>query len=134
MSFTNVSAARTKQAAEFLSALSHPGRLAILSELIEAGEASAGTLVYSAKLSQSATSQHLARLRSDGLVKTRRDGQVIFYKLADERVASVVGLLNDLYQKPKAKPAAKKAAAKKPAAKKPATKKATSKKKTAKKK
>ena len=48
-------------------------------------------------LSQSALSQHLAKLRDQGLVATRREGQTIFYRLADRRVTRLIGVLHELY-------------------------------------
>jgi ArsR family transcriptional regulator, virulence genes transcriptional regulator len=51
----------------------------------------------SSGLSQSALSQHLARLREEGLVATRRDAQTIYYRVADEKVLRVVRLLFELY-------------------------------------
>ena len=49
------------------------------------------------KLSQSALSQHLARLRRDGLVKTRRSAQTIFYSISTEEVTTILGTLYGLY-------------------------------------
>jgi len=48
-------------------------------------------------LSQSALSQHLALLREDGLVATRREGTTIYYRIADARVGAVLRLLHDMY-------------------------------------
>jgi DNA-binding transcriptional ArsR family regulator len=53
-------------------------------------------------LSQSALSQHLARLRADGLVATRRAGQTIHYRLADPKAARLLAVLRDLYCPPEA--------------------------------
>jgi ArsR family transcriptional regulator len=83
-------------AAGLLRALSHEARLKVLCELVS-GERSAGELVKAAGLSQSALSQHLARLREEGVVATRRDGQTIFYRLADPQVSRVLETLHDLY-------------------------------------
>ena len=59
-------------------------------------------LVYAAlgermSLSQSALSQHLARLREDGIVSFRREAQTLFYHIADDRAARLLELLHDLY-------------------------------------
>jgi len=83
-------------AAELLRALAHGARLKVLCEL-SGGERSAGELVEASGLSQSALSQHLARLREDGLVSTRRDAQTIYYSLADERARRLIKLLYELY-------------------------------------
>jgi len=84
------------EAVSMLRMLSHEGRLSVLCDLVT-GECSVGALVESSGLSQSALSQHLAKLREEGLVKTRREGQTIFYRLADRRVTRLIGLLHELY-------------------------------------
>jgi DNA-binding transcriptional ArsR family regulator len=85
-----------EEAAKMLRALSHSARLNVLCEL-GSGERSAGQLVKSSGLSQSALSQHLARLREDRLVETRREAQTIYYFIADARAQHIVKLLYDLY-------------------------------------
>ena len=85
-----------EEAAALLRALSHEARLKVLCELVS-GERPAGALVQAAGLSQSALSQHLARLREEGVVATRRDGQTMFYRLADPQVSRVLETLHDLY-------------------------------------
>lgn len=81
-----------------MRALSHEARLLVLCELV-AGERTAGELVERSGLSQSALSQHLAKLRDEGLVKTRRESQSIFYSIADPKAAQLLGVLHDLYCK-----------------------------------
>jgi ArsR family transcriptional regulator len=83
-------------AAEMLRALAHGARLRVLCELA-GGEKSAGELVESSGLSQSALSQHLAKLREQGLVSTRREAQTIFYRVADPKALRIVKLLTELY-------------------------------------
>ena len=78
---------RAHEASELLKALGNAHRLMILCQLVE-GEKSVGELVRSIGLSQSALSQHLARLRRDGIVNTRRSAQTIYYSLEDEYVLS----------------------------------------------
>ena len=73
--------AKAAEAARLLTALANKHRLAILCELIE-GERSVGALVKAVGLTQSALSQHLAKLRTAGIVATRRDAQTIYYRLA----------------------------------------------------
>ena len=84
------------KAAAMLRMLSHEARLAVLCDLV-GGERSAGTLVDSSGLSQSALSQHLAKLREEGLVATRRDGQTIYYRLADAKAARIIEVLHEIY-------------------------------------
>ncbi len=87
---------RADEAAGLMRALGHGARLRVMCEL-SSGEKSAGELVQSSGLSQSALSQHLARLREDGLVATRREAQTIYYSVADSRVRRIVRLLYELY-------------------------------------
>lgn len=79
-------------AAELLKAMSNENRLLILCYLGE-GEMSVTQLNSFIDLSQSSLSQHLARLRNDGLVKTRRESQTIFYSIANQSVVKLIGLL-----------------------------------------
>ena len=85
-------------AAAMLRALSHEARLLVLCELT-AGECTAGELVERSRLSQSALSQHLAKLRDEGLVATRREAQSIFYRIADPKTARVLSVLHEIYCK-----------------------------------
>jgi len=87
---------KAEEAAGLMRALSHEERLRVLCEL-SSGERSVGDLVRSSGLSQSALSQHLARLREDGLVETRREAQTIYYTVTDPKVLQVVRLLYQLY-------------------------------------
>lgn len=96
ISMTAGMAAAASEAAALLRALSHEGRLLVLCALAE-GEAQAGALVALSGLSQSALSQHLARLREEGLVATRRDSTAIFYRLAEPKARRIVRLLHDMY-------------------------------------
>jgi DNA-binding transcriptional ArsR family regulator len=87
---------KAEKAEAFLKALASKHRLMVLCELHQ-GECSVGALVDAVGLSQSALSQHLARLREDGLVATRRDGQTIFYSLANEDASRIMAVLYDLF-------------------------------------
>jgi len=89
-------AQKAEEAATLMRSLSHGGRLKVLCEL-SGGERSVGELVDLSALSQSALSQHLAKLREDGLVATRREGQAIFYRVADPKVLKVLRVLYELY-------------------------------------
>ncbi|MGB0960543.1 MAG: ArsR/SmtB family transcription factor [Halocynthiibacter sp.] len=83
-------------ASKFLKALSHEGRLMILCHLTH-GERSVTELEQLLSSRQAAVSQQLARLRSDGLVQARRDGKVIYYKLADQKVERMLALVHDMF-------------------------------------
>ena len=89
--------ANAAEAARLLIALANKNRLAILCELIE-GERSVGALVEAVGLTQSALSQHLAKLRVAGIVATRRDAQTIYYRLASAAATSVMRTLADIYR------------------------------------
>ena len=82
-----------------LKSLANENRLTILCVLAE-GEISVGRLNERISLSQSALSQHLAVLREQGLVQTRRESQTIFYSLAKTPALEVIRLLHDIYCTP----------------------------------
>jgi ArsR family transcriptional regulator, virulence genes transcriptional regulator len=90
-------AARAGEAAALLKALSNEHRLLILCHLIGAGELTVGELVRQVGLSQSALSQHLARLRDEGLVGFRRESQTLFYHVVDPRAGQLLELLRDIF-------------------------------------
>ena len=83
-------------AEEMLKALANRHRLMILCQLID-GEHSVGDLAHFLVVRDSTVSQHLALLRKDGLVSTRREGQTIWYALASEPVRRLVGTLYEVY-------------------------------------
>ena len=89
--------AQATEAAALLRALSNETRLLVLCHLAESAELSVGELLERIALSQSALSQHLARLRGEGLVATRKDAQNVFYRICDPRAEQVLGLLHDLF-------------------------------------
>ena len=88
-----------EDAAGLMKALGNESRLMILCMLAE-GERSVSELNEVIPLSQSALSQQLARLREQGLVRTRRESQTIFYSLADGPADRVIHLLHDIYCSP----------------------------------
>lgn len=94
-SFENLKEHATK-AARMLKTLSSESRLMILCAL-ESREYSVTELHQQIGLSQSALSQHLATLRREGMVKTRRESQVIFYSLAQSNTTKIIEVLSDLY-------------------------------------
>jgi ArsR family transcriptional regulator len=86
-------APRAGDAAALLKALANEQRLVILCHLMSAGELSVGALCQRVRLSQSALSQHLARLREQALVTFRREAQSVFYRVCDPRAEQLLALL-----------------------------------------
>ncbi|MBE2210206.1 MAG: winged helix-turn-helix transcriptional regulator [Xanthomonadaceae bacterium] len=84
------------EAARMLKALANEKRLLLLCQLVE-GECSVGELNARVDLSQSALSQHLAVLREDGLVTTRREAQTIYYAVAEGPARDILKTLHDIY-------------------------------------
>jgi DNA-binding transcriptional ArsR family regulator len=91
--------ANAPQVATLLRALGNERRLLILCTVISAGECSAGELAEAVELSPSAASQHLARMKEEGLLESRRDAQTVLYRVADPNLSRIVGLLKDIYCK-----------------------------------
>lgn len=89
-------AANAMQAANFLKAISHEGRLMILCHLAS-GEKSVTELEELLSARQAAVSQQLSRLRLEGLVVPRRDGKTIYYSLADDRPKQIMEVVYDLF-------------------------------------
>jgi DNA-binding transcriptional ArsR family regulator len=86
------------QACDFLRSVSHPQRLLVLCQLSQ-GEKSVGELATILAMRQSSLSQHLARLKGEGLVKARRDGTMVFYSLARTEVLPVLEALYAVFCK-----------------------------------
>ena len=84
-------------AARMLKLLASEHRLLLLCRLVE-GEASVGQLAEHAKLAQSTASQHLGKMRAEGLVATRRDAQNIYYRLEDPATLRVLRTLWEIYR------------------------------------
>jgi DNA-binding transcriptional ArsR family regulator len=87
---------RAGEAARFLAVLGNGKRLAIMCLLVN-GEMSVGAIAEKVQLSQSALSQHLAKLRGEELVETRRVRQTIFYSCRSEEVREVLTTLDGLF-------------------------------------
>ena len=87
-----------EKACELLRVLSNPKRLLILCHLAD-GELSVQQIQNATGLGQSTVSQQLARLRSEGLVTTRRDGKSVYYSLASPEAERMIGVLYDLFCK-----------------------------------
>lgn len=88
--------ANAELAVSLLKRMAHKDRLLILCHLTT-GELSAGELSRRSLLSQSAFSQHLAVLRTDSLVKTRKESQTVYYSLANEHVLDVLATLKQIF-------------------------------------
>ena len=87
------------RAATLLRLLANEKRLMILCQLAD-GELAVGDIQSRVGLSQSALSQHLALLRAEGIVATRREGQAIFYRLDDPAAMRVIETLAELFCPP----------------------------------
>lgn len=84
-------------AASLMRALAHEHRLLVLCHLVAGGELTVGELVDRIGTSQSALSQHLAKLREEGLVATRKQAQAVYYRLCDPRAEQLLALLHQLF-------------------------------------
>ena len=88
--------ANALEVAQFVSSFASETRILILCELLSAREMAVGELVAAVGLSQSALSQQLGRLRSGGIVESRRDAQNIYYRLSfDARTLHMLALLQN---------------------------------------
>jgi len=84
------------EAAAVLRLIGNENRLLILCSLVE-GEMGVGALQDRSNLSQSAFSQHLAKLREDGLIAARRDSQNIYYHISDGRIMMLMSALAEIF-------------------------------------
>ncbi len=88
---------KAAQAASLLKLLANENRLLILCRLVKTREASVNELVDAVGLSQSALSQHLAKMRKEGLLATRREAQTVYYRIANPDAARLLSLLKNIY-------------------------------------
>ena len=88
---------RAAEAARLLKLLANENRLLILCRLVAEREMSVGDIADAVGLSQSALSQHLARMREEGLVATRREAQTVLYRIADPDTRRILALLKNIY-------------------------------------
>lgn len=88
---------KAAQAAGLLKLLANENRLLILCRLALAKEMSVNDLAAAVGLSQSALSQHLAKMRDEGLLATRREAQTVFYRVADPNAGRLLALLKSIY-------------------------------------
>lgn len=86
-----------ESAARLLKLLASEPRLLLLCRLLE-GESSVGDLAEHARLAPSAASQHLAKMRAEGLVRTRREAQTIHYSLDDPAAVRILATLAEIYR------------------------------------
>ena len=92
--------AKADEVANILSLLANQRRLMVLCKLVEQGEMTVTDLSLAVGLSQSALSQHLAKMREHGLVTFRRESQTLWYRLADPRAETLLVTLYHLYCAP----------------------------------
>jgi ArsR family transcriptional regulator len=98
----DIQAFETKAArvAAVLKAVANQRRLMVLCRLIEAERATVGSLAEAVGLSQSALSQHLGVMRDEGLVTFDREGQQLWYRIADDRIHALFTTLYEIYCAP----------------------------------
>ncbi len=89
--------ASANAAATLLKAMSNPRRLLILCMLVDTPGTSAGELALATGLSPSATSQHLAKMREEGLIESTRNRQRINYSIKNSAVQQVISTLKAIY-------------------------------------
>lgn len=85
------------QAAALLRAVGNEHRILVLCLLIEHGELTVGALLEQVPLSQSALSQHLAKMREEGLVTFRREAQTLYYRIANPDVEKLMATLKAIF-------------------------------------
>ncbi|MCW7647498.1 metalloregulator ArsR/SmtB family transcription factor [Serratia bockelmannii] len=85
------------EAARLLKAIGNEHRLLVLCLLLKHDEIAVGELQQLVPLSQSALSQHLAKMRNEGLLTYRREAQTLFYRIDNPNVAKVIATLREIY-------------------------------------
>ena len=90
--FTNGTSDAPDRAAQFLKSIAHRDRLKVLCGLLD-GEQTVATIEEQVGASQSAVSQHLARLKLEGILAARREGRQIYYSISDPTVRDLIKLL-----------------------------------------
>ena len=90
---------KASDVSSLLRAMANTRRLMVLCKLVEHGEMTVGDLALEVSLSQSALSQHLAKMRDEGLVTFRRESQSLWYRIADPRTETLLATLYQLYCK-----------------------------------
>ncbi|EQB02174.1 ArsR/SmtB family transcription factor [Sphingobium baderi] len=87
------------EVSNLMKAMGNARRLMVLCKLVEHGEMTVGDLAREVGLSQSALSQHLARMREEGLVAFRRESQTLWYRIADPRTEQLLASLYTIFCK-----------------------------------
>lgn len=90
---------QAKGVAALMRMFANEHRLLIVCKLVEYGEISASALAEDVGLSASALSQHLTKLKAERIVACRRDGQTMWYRIADRRVEELISTLHRLFCK-----------------------------------
>jgi ArsR family transcriptional regulator len=85
----NIDMASMERTAIVFKAIAHPTRLAVLELLVATGQMNVNELMSATNCEQSLLSHHLANMRSSGLLKSERKGQMIFYSLKDEKAKEI---------------------------------------------
>ena len=88
---------KSAEVAGILRAIANERRLMILCKLVEWGEGTVNQLADAVGVSQSALSQHLAKMRAEGIVIYRRDSQTLWYRIADPRIEELFATLHALF-------------------------------------
>jgi len=83
--------------ATIFQALAHPTRIAIL-ELLQAGEMPVAVLIDNLGLEPANVSQHLAVLRSNHIITSRKEGHQVFYQIRDSRISEILGLMRSYFE------------------------------------
>ena len=91
---------KAAEVAVMLRALANQRRLLLLCHLAQEGEVSVGALALQQGRSLPSLSQHLARMREEGLVTFRREAQTLYYRIADARLEKLLETLQELYCQP----------------------------------
>ncbi len=99
MSQSRPTPAALAKASALLKLLAHPVRLSLLCNLMHHGELSASALVAAEapRASQSQVAQFLTKMRTENLIKRRRDGQTVYYRIASPAVAEIITALGNIY-------------------------------------
>ncbi len=87
-----------EKASDLLKAISNKHRLLVLCLLIEQEEMTVGEIQKRVSLSQSSLSQHLAKMREEGLVAYRRESQTLYYRIENPDIAKIIALLKSIFQ------------------------------------
>ncbi len=85
------------EVAQLLKLLANEQRLLILCRLAMDREVTVGEIAEAVDLGQSALSQHLAKMREEGLIQPRKEGLNVYYRISDPNLATLLGTLKSIY-------------------------------------